>query len=728
MAKESSKKPRSRSRRQVKIGIDVGGTFTHAVALEASTLKLLGTAVVPTTHAAKEGVARGVVEVMQELIRSSKVRPADVSLIAHSTTQATNALLEGDVARVGIIGLGRAGDGWVARRQTKVGRIELAPEKFLETLHRYCDVTDGVRPEPILRAAEELRSEGAEVFVVSEAFGVDDRSREHAAAAALQERGLLVTAASDISQLYGLRVRTRTAVINASMLPKMLEAANMTEQSVRKAGITTPLMIMRSDGGIMDIQEMRRRPILTMLSGPAAGVAAALMYARVSDGLFLEVGGTSTDISIIKNGRPMVRTSEVGGHRLFVKTLDIRTVGIGGGSMVRWKDGEVVDVGPRSAHIAGLHYPSFSDPKQLADVKLQSLQPRPGDPGDYAVLVSGDGRKASLAVTTTDALNLTGTPSGYARGDADSVKRLAEILRPFVRQEPALWAGTVLTIAARKVTRVVEQFVREYELDRELLSLVGGGGGAEAVVPESARQSGLPHTITAHAEVISAIGAALGMIRDTVERSIISPTEADILRIRADAAASVAAMGASADSIDVRVEVDTKQKRLIAVATGVPELRTRDLARHRLSDDEITRLAGLSMGQGIAPVEAVGATEFLRVFRGVHRSTRLFGWVTTERYPVRVVGTDGVVRLKLSNAIVEPANVQSLTSRVNALVESSTVYGDAGGLTPDVFVLISNRIVDLCGVATKDQILTLVRAESDGHPGSEPAVIVVAAK
>jgi N-methylhydantoinase A/oxoprolinase/acetone carboxylase beta subunit len=717
-----------RTRRQVKIGIDVGGTFTHAVALEASTLKLLGTAVVPTTHAAKEGVARGVVEVMQELLRKSKIRPSDVSLIAHSTTQATNALLEGDVARVGIIGLGRSGDGWVARRQTKVGRIELAPGKFLETLHRYCDVTDGVRPEAIVQAAEELRGEGAEVFVVSEAFGVDDRSREHAAAEALQARGLLVTAASDISQLYGLRARTRTAVINASMLPKMLEAANMTEQSVRRAGITTPLMIMRSDGGIMDIQEMRRRPILTMLSGPAAGVAAALMYARVSDGLFLEVGGTSTDISIIKNGRPMVRTSEVGGHRLFVKTLDIRTVGIGGGSMVRWKQGAVVDVGPRSAHIAGLHYPSFSDPQHLADVEPQSLQPRPGDPGDYAVLVPKDGRKPSLAVTTTDALNLTGTPTGYARGHAESVKRLGEILRPFVRQEPSTWAATVLAVAARKVSRVVEQFIREYELDRELLSLVGGGGGAEAVVPESARQSGLPYTITAHAEVISAIGAALGMIRDTVERSMISPTEADLLRIRADAAASVAAMGASADSIDVRVEVDTKQKRLIAVATGVPELRTRDLARSRLPDEEIARIAGLSMGQGAEPVEAVGSTEFLRVFRGVYRRARLFGWVTMERHPVRVVGTDGVIRLKLSNAIVEAAAVQSLSSRVGALVESATVYGDAGGLTPDVFVLISNRIVDLCGVATKDQILTLVRAESDGHPGSEPAVIVIAAK
>lgn len=107
-----------------------------------------------------------------------------------------------------------------------------------------------------------------------------------------------------------------------------------------------------------------------MLSGPAASVMGSLMYLRASNGVYFEVGGTTTNIGVIKDGRPAIDYSNVGGHRTYISSLDVRVLGVAGGSMVRADKSGVKDVGPRSAHIAGMDYAVFTPEEEIVDPKV----------------------------------------------------------------------------------------------------------------------------------------------------------------------------------------------------------------------------------------------------------------------------------------------------------------------------------------------------------------------
>ncbi len=722
---------------KVRIGIDVGGTFTDVVVIDSQSHELVGQLKFPTSHTAKEGVALGIVTALERAMSEFSLKPEDVAFIAHSTTQATNALLEGDVAEVGVVGIGNGSalnpEGWFAKRATVVPPIVLTANKSLKATQSFVSSEDSGFAAAASQAINDLSSKGAQVIVVSEAFGVDQTERETLVAEQARAFGLFATTGHEVSSLYGLRVRTRTAVINAAILPKMIETAEMTESCVKGTGIEAPLMIMRSDGGVMSVGEVHRRPILTMLSGPAAGIAGALMHERVSDGIFIEVGGTSADISVIRDGSPATRPARLNGHRMYLNTLDVRTLGVGGGSMIRTTGIDpnfaIPDVGPRSAHIAGLGYVCFAEPEELADGTVEFIQPTSGDAADHVVIRGVSGKR--YALTTTCAANLLGyvEPGHFAYGNAESARIAFEKLTADCGEHVAKQgAEAVLNLACRKIAATIEELIAEYQLSRDQVVLVGGGGGAASLVPYTAKLMGLEHRIARNAEVISPIGVAMAMVRDTVERNIVDPTPEDILKVRREAAEAAIAAGAVADSIEVQVEVDKRRNLVRATAMGTTELRRRDEEQTVSSFDQCREAAARSMRVSPDAVKLAAETSGQLVFTAEQRTKTFFGLFNSRREMLRVVDRTGVVRLQREAARIGATTLGKIKDELTRVVDALTDYGDAGRAIPDIFVLYGTRLANFSGLAELDQVLALAEVELKSLDTTTKLVVIACPK
>ena len=594
-------------------------------------------------------------------------------------------------------------------------RLDLTASRRLEARHAFVRGANGAAEAEIDAALGRFAGAGVRVVVASEAFGVDETEREERIAERARAAGMRATTGHEVSSLYGLRVRTRTAVINAAILPKMIETAEMTDACVRSSGIRAPLMIMRSDGGVMSVAEVHKRPILTMLSGPAAGIAGALMHERVSDGIFIEVGGTSADISVIRDGSPAIRPARLNGHRMYLNTLDVRTLGVGGGSLVRVspENGAVRDVGPRSAHIAGLGYACFAAPEEMAAAEVELIEPTPGDAADHLILISAAGKR--YAITTTCAANLLGLvqPHHFAYGDpAATAAAFARVAARFGGGlRPERIAEEILEVGCRKLAATIDELIAEYHLSRDQIVLVGGGGGAASLVPFTGRLMSLDHRIARNAEVISPIGVAMAMVRDTVERNIVDPTPDEILKIRREAAEAAIAAGAVAESVEVQVEVDKRRNLVRATAMGTTELRKQDEPRRTLSADDCREAAARSMRLAPDAVTLAAETAGHLVFTGRAETRSLFGLFASHRAMLRVVDRTGVVRLQRGAAVISDATLARLPDELTRVVEQLTDYGDAGRTIPDLFLLYGARIANFSGLADLDQVLALADVE-----------------
>jgi N-methylhydantoinase A len=691
---------------RLRVGIDVGGTFTDVVAVDARTRELVASVKVPTTHRASQGVAAGIVLGLEQLLRDGAVSARDVQFIAHSTTQATNAILEGDVARVGVVGVTDGPGAWFARRQMRFGPVGLAPGRVLT-----CDFAfaDGRGEVPIRAALERAIGGGAQAVAVSAPFGVDRPRAETAAVNLARTYGVDATCGHDVSSMYGLRARTRTAALNAAILPLMIATSRMTAAAVERAGVAVPLMIMRSDGGVMDVREIERRPILTLLSGPAAGVAGALLHENLSDGVFVEVGGTSTDICAIRAGRPQMRPARIGGHRTMLHTLDVRTLGIAGGSMIRIDRRGIADVGPRSAHIAGCAYACFSDRAAMQGASLETIAPSPGDPADYAVLCATDGSRIALTTTcAANALELVEEGS-FARGSADAAREAFMLLARGSDSDWNALARAVLDRAAGKLRKAIEELILDYRLEPLQVELVGGGGGAGAILPYAANTMHLPFRVARHAEVISPIGVALALVRDVVERIVVSPGPEDVARVRREAIDRVVAAGAADDRVEVAIEIDARRNLLRATASGATEL-TQGVDLPACSENERRSAAGKALQRNGAELKEIALTDRLMAYRYLRE--------------LAVVDERGVVRLIARNAALVQTVAGEIESRVRRAIERATRFGDVGRELPKLYLVRAARVAAYEGLSSTDQAASLAIEELRGCEPAERVAII----
>lgn len=699
----------------VRVGIDVGGTHTKAVAINEQTGELIAKASVKTTHDAKGGVAKGVIDAFYKCLEENDINPQNVSFIAHSTTQATNALIEGDVAKIGIIGLGRGLiEGFFVKTQTTLKPILLdkLSNKKIDIKSAYFNM-EALNMDKLISLIQQWKEEGVEVVVGSASFGVDDNFFEEVVTQIAQDNGLFSTMASNITKLYGLTRRTRTAVINASILPKMLRTANSTESAVRDAGVHVPLMIMRGDGGVMEINEMKKRPVLTMLSGPAASVMGSLTYLRASNGIYFEVGGTTTNIGVIKNGRPAIDYSEVGGYKTHISSLDVKVLGVAGGSMVRANKKGIVDIGPRSAHIAGLEYAAFTDSSKLANARLEFFSPKDGDPSDYVKVVLNNNEEITITTTcAANALKLV-TKKDFSFGNQESSYIAISLLAEYIGISVIDCATGILDKAYHKIQPVITGLIQKYQLEADQISLVGVGGGAASLLIYIAKKMDIAYSIPKNAEVISSIGVALSMVRDVVERVIPSPSKEDIKKIKSEAIMKAIASGATLESVDVHIDIDTQTSKITAIASGSTEVKTKG-ALTVITEDEACKIAAKDMKCEVSKTILIEKTKYFYVF----------GKDKQKACSIRIIDNKGFIKVQKGKAVCCKTKASSAMEVVAQLWEDMAVYKSELIERPEYYLCFNAKVMDFSSLElNKLQILMQLELEM---LNSDEDVLIVA--
>jgi N-methylhydantoinase A/oxoprolinase/acetone carboxylase beta subunit len=314
------------------LGVDTGGTYTDAVIVDEAADLVIGKAKSLTTRA---DLALGIGRAVDAALAGAGVAAQDVALVSLSTTLATNALVEGQGGRVALIFIGFDADD--LERGGLVEALKGDPVIRLAGGHTHA----GTEAAPLDLAAleAEVTALGPQVmgFAVAARFATRNPAHETAARALIRRvTGRPVTCSHELSaQLNGPK-RALTAVLNARLIGMIDRLVAACERHLLAIGIHAPLMVVRGDGALISAAMVRERPIETILSGPAASIVGARWLTGASDALVSDIGGTTTDVALLRDGLPEIdpQGARVGGFRTMVEAVAMRTTGLGGDSEV----------------------------------------------------------------------------------------------------------------------------------------------------------------------------------------------------------------------------------------------------------------------------------------------------------------------------------------------------------------------------------------------------------
>lgn len=540
-----------------RLGVDVGGTFTDVLLLEETT----GTtfrAKTPSTPADQSiGVLNGIAKVCAE----AEIEPSEIGQVLHGTTVATNAILQGRGARVGLV----TTDGF--RQVLQIARSFVpgglagwiiwpkpeplaALENTVEVVGRLAADGSEITPLDEEQARAQLRrlaGAGIEALTISliNSYANDAHEKQVAAWAESELPGVPVSISSQVLPEMREYERTLTTVANSYVQPEVSRYVRNLDRSLQEKGITAPLSILRSDGGLVQSAKAAESPVSLLLSGPAGGVTGAVWFAEqagYSDFLTFDMGGTSTDVALVLGGEPRIgRETKVGDLAVRATSVDVRTVGAGGGSIAHVPElTKALRVGPQSAG---------------------------ADPGPAAY---GNG---GTEPTVTDANVVLGyLPAALAGGevslDVDASRTaVATIADAIGLGSPEEAASGIVDIVNENMFGALRLVSVQQGYDPRDFALVSFGGAGPLHANALGRLTGAwPVIVPPSPGVLCAYGDATTCVRDESARTMIrafSDTDDAELRtalaeLATSAAARLSAEGVPADQQTAKYQVDLR--------------------------------------------------------------------------------------------------------------------------------------------------------------------------